>query len=316
MHELQDVDCDFIRPAGRSMGKFNPNEGKVSLLILMKYVVKFVFNRYDIVILPSALLSRVGECNKGIKAKVGRFLYRLSYNNTLCKVIRKCQSILFWDTEVAFVERYSQMTVQRNLFAFFSNATLFKTIGRNSYPHFPRLHVEVLPYWINTECYPQLDYGEFIKREYDVFYTGTSNCKARGIADELYEKSIDSGVNFLWQKEKVSLDRFVELLTLSRIAWSPEGTNWHCWRHYESLFYGSIPLINRPSKDIYQDLVHGETCLFYDSVDQAVELIKDLISGRLVMKTTSDERRQFVLEKHSAKAAGECIINFYKSSKK
>jgi len=309
MREVSGVECDFLGLFGRNMGRVHPDDRKFTKWAVLRCFLKVVLNRYDLVVLPSAMLARVVETNKGPKALLGKLLYRGSYSSWLCLLVRNAIKLVLRDTKLAFVERFSQMTVHRNFFAFFPEATLFKTIVHRTYPKFPNLEVRGLPYWLNIGSYPDLKLLPEEERNVDVFYVGTTNCKAREITEELYEKSTAAGVNFLWQREKVPFETFVEYLNETKVAWSPEGTNWQCWRHYEALYYGAIPLINKPNEDIYHDLVHGETALFYRNVDEAVTLLKDLQSGKLKMKTTCEERRQFVIEKHSATAAGNHIFN-------
>ena len=315
MREVAEVRCDFLGLFGRDMGQVHPDDRKSPPKTVLKALVNLLLGKYDLVVLPSALLARVFETNSGLKAILGRLLYYLSYQSAACWLIRKILSLLFRNCEIAFVERFSQMTIHRNFFEFFPRATLFKTIAHHSYPERPRLRIEPLPYWLNTESYPERNIPPFEERDLTLFYTGTENCKARGITNDLFAQVEEEKINFLWQKERVPLETFVDFLCRSKVAWSPEGTNWQCWRHYESLFYGAIPLINRPRGEIYHDLVHGETCLFYDSIEDAISLLKELEEGKPIISTTSEERRQFAIEKHSAAAAGRKILETYLSIK-
>ena len=48
------------------------------------------------------------------------------------------------------------------------------------------------------------------------------------------------------------------------IIWSPEGHGWDCFRHYEALACGSVPLINQPTIERYRPLLDGVHALYYD----------------------------------------------------
>ena len=311
MRDLEEAECDFLGFLGRDMGQVSKVNRRTPFFFILKSFFKLVTKQYDLVVLPSALLPRVVETNSGVKAFMAKWIYNVSYYPKFCKIISKGQHFLFRGTQVAFIERFSQMTVHPHMFRFFTEPLLFKPISHRAYPSNISIRVEPLPYWINIDSYPEVGVSPFEEREVDVFYVGTENCKARGITNEFYQKATDAGVNFLRQKEKVPLETFAERLNQTKIAWSPEGTNWQCWRHYESLYYGAIPLINAPHDSIYHDLVHGETCLLYHNVDEAVSLIKDVLEGHLKMKTTCQERRKFAIEKHSATAAGRRILETY-----
>ena len=48
------------------------------------------------------------------------------------------------------------------------------------------------------------------------------------------------------------------------IVWSPEGLGWDCFRHYEALGCGSVPLINQPTIERHRPLINGVHALYYD----------------------------------------------------
>ena len=59
------------------------------------------------------------------------------------------------------------------------------------------------------------------------------------------------------------------------IVWSPEGLGWDCFRHYEALGCGSVPLINQPTIERHRPLINGVHALYYDPepgfLTQAIE---------------------------------------------
>lgn len=306
-HE-EGLEVDFLGGLGRGMGQtkaeFREDGKKKTLLVLMRFLLR----RYDQVIFPSAILTRSAELGEsGLKRKLASFLYRASYSKRLTKLIRGLTSFFLKGQSAAFVERFSQMTVHRHMFQFFDHSILFKTIAHREYPERKELKVVPTNYWINIDCYPTKEIIPFELRSCDVFYVGQMVFDQRRIAPELERMALDSGIKFEWLRQRLTFEEYIDRIATCKIAWSPEGSNWQCWRHYESLYYGAIPLINRPESRIFHTLVEGEHCFFYDSVEEAVEIMKGVCQGKLRLKLSQEERKRFVVEQHSEYGLGRMI---------
>src|SRR4029453_1836066 len=65
---------------------------------------------------------------------------------------------------------------------------------------------------------------------------------------------------------QLSLQDFYRRCAQAWIVWSPEGLGWDCFRHYEALGCGSVPVINQPTIERHQPLLGGEHAVYYDPV--------------------------------------------------
>jgi len=282
LEHRDELNVDFLGGLGRGMGRTKSKFRKDSFGKILLIAVRVIGRKYDQVILPGALVIRSAEQkNSKIKRILAKAVIRLSYHRNFSVGMKRVTSFFIGRRPVAFFGRYSQMTVHRPFFQFFADSILFKTIAHKEYP--PLSDVRVVPtnYWINIDCYPHNEIRSFEERAHDVFFSGSTAFRQRAIAPELQELALSKDVDFHWVKERLDFEDYVEKLENSKISWSPEGSNWQCWRHYEALFYGAIPLINRPHPLIYHTLVEGETCFFYDSIEEAAELMAKICSGEL-----------------------------------
>lgn len=100
----------------------------------------------------------------------------------------------------------------------------------------------------------------------DVFFAGTiadgARPRARGAA-ELRALAAD-GLVVDMPQERLPPAEFHRRMALARLAWSPAGLGWHCFRHAEAAVAGAVPLLPCPTVESAAGFVHGSTALFYD----------------------------------------------------
>ncbi len=100
----------------------------------------------------------------------------------------------------------------------------------------------------------------------DVFFLarveGSSTARARGL-EELRVLAAQ-GVVVDIPDAPLPRAEFYERCAAAWLVWSPEGYGWDCFRHYEALACGAVPLINQPSIDRHAPLIAGEHALYYD----------------------------------------------------
>jgi hypothetical protein len=100
----------------------------------------------------------------------------------------------------------------------------------------------------------------------DVFFAGdtehASTVRATGIRELAALR--ERGVVIDIPESRLPLRAFYERAARAWLVWSPEGLGWDCFRHYESLACGSVPVINQPSIERHQPLTAGEHAFYYD----------------------------------------------------
>ncbi len=76
------------------------------------------------------------------------------------------------------------------------------------------------------------------------------------------------------------MQRYLEYLQRSFLCLSPAGVGYDCFRHYEIMLAGSIPVINLPDEKLLVDLAHGKNCFLYNSIEDLIVLVEVLLQDR------------------------------------
>ncbi len=115
---------------------------------------------------------------------------------------------------------------------------------------------------LNSAGLPPID---AVEKRADVFFAGrvqgSSSVRPRGLA-ELRELA-GQGVAVDIPEAPLPQAEFYRRCAAARIVWSPEGFGWDCFRHYEALACGSVPLINLPTIERHRPLIAGEHALYH-----------------------------------------------------
>jgi len=147
-------------------------------------------------------------------------------------------------------------------------------------------------------------------KEWDVFFAGDLNEKGlRGrLVDELRSLSGRSDYKFLL-KQQMPLPEYLAAVASARLTLSPPGMGWDCWRHYESMLAGSIPLMTYPVIQQYRPGVDGEHC-FYFSPDPGglTRCLERILADRGPLVKIAAAGRKWVLEQHTFPKLEEYII--------
>ena len=82
------------------------------------------------------------------------------------------------------------------------------------------------------------------------------------------------GWRVLVPQSPLSYEEFRAAVSQSRICISPSGIGWDCYRHYEVLAFGSLPIMNfRPIRSM-APLRHGRECFYFDPQDHLVTQVE------------------------------------------
>jgi glycosyltransferase involved in cell wall biosynthesis len=143
----------------------------------------------------------------------------------------------------------------------------------------------------------------------DLFYFG-ENHKTTVRSDGIMElESLKSRYRVNIPERRLSQGEFYEACARALITWSPEGAGWDCFRHYEALACGSVPLINYPTITRYAPLVGGRHCLFYSPENGGMTaVIEEALKDRQKLIEMAREGRDFVFKHHTQKRIVEYMI--------
>jgi hypothetical protein len=154
-------------------------------------------------------------------------------------------------------------------------------------------------------------YPQASEKTTDVFFAGEvqSSSWVRKVGICELESLAKAGIKVDLPKTKLSPDEFYARCAASWLVWSPEGYGWDCFRHYESLACGAVPIINYPTIERYRPLVDGEHALFYSSEPGSLtEAVLRALQDKERLTRIADAGRKHVMQHHTASALARHVV--------
>ena len=112
------------------------------------------------------------------------------------------------------------------------------------------------------------------------------------------------------QVEPVPYAEFIEKMHAAWLVWSPEGSGWDCYRHYEVPVAGSVPLINHPTIHRYAPLLGGVHCIQYGvEGDDLCRQVEAALQDKARLRQMADAAHAHVLEHHTYAALGGHLLS-------
>jgi hypothetical protein len=104
------------------------------------------------------------------------------------------------------------------------------------------------------------------EKSVDIFFAGkidgSSHVRRRGLGELLALR--ERGIAVDIPERALPQSEFYRRCARAWLTWSPEGLGWDCFRHYEAAACGSVPVINQPTIERHQPLLHGIHAIYYD----------------------------------------------------
>lgn len=163
-----------------------------------------------------------------------------------------------------------------------------------------------LPLRNQTGVYPQP-----AEKKTDIFFSGlvegSSWIRKVGAAD--LAKLSEAGVRVDVPPQRLSPEEFYSRCASAWLVWSPEGYGWDCFRHYEALACGSVPLINYPPIERHFPLHDGTHALFYSGeAGTLASAVVDALADKQRLTRIAAAGRSYVMEHHTASALAAHIV--------
>lgn len=144
----------------------------------------------------------------------------------------------------------------------------------------------------------------------DVFFAGdlwpNSTVRTDGIEELLALR--DEG--YVIDVPNGPLDRaeFHRRLAAARLAWSPAGYGWDCYRHYEASELGTVPLMNFPTIQQHRPFHAGEHCHYY-SVEPGglARAVRGALQDPDRLAAMAVAARSYTLAHHTARARADYV---------
>lgn len=148
-----------------------------------------------------------------------------------------------------------------------------------------------------------------IEKTTDVFYAARPFGELRRQAEAVLADLASDGLSVDKPEGRIEFSEYLERMASARLVVSPRGQGEHCYRHYEALLVGSVPVINRPLLPVHYELRHGETCLFYDPTPQGLaRQIREALSDEERLQQISDRGDQLVRARHGKPAICRLLL--------
>jgi hypothetical protein len=151
----------------------------------------------------------------------------------------------------------------------------------------------------------------------DIFFAGrvegSSSLRGQGLAELAVLRA--QGVTVDIPDGPLPRDAFYQRCAAAWLVWSPEGYGWDCFRHYEALACGSVPMINVPSIERYAPLAAGEHALYYEVEPGGLtRAILRALADKPALKGIAERGRQFVLAHHTPSAIARYVVETAKAT--
>ncbi|MBV8212621.1 MAG: glycosyltransferase family 1 protein, partial [Verrucomicrobia bacterium] len=149
-----------------------------------------------------------------------------------------------------------------------------------------------------------------VKKRYDLFFAGAvKHSTVRKAGLQWLERLQQQGYAVYLSTQRIEQQLFDELLSTSWLCWSPEGSGWDCYRHYEACLAGSVPVINFPTIQRLAPLIHGVHCFYYAvEGDDLFHVVRAALTDKYLLKEMAFAAREHVLAHHTCRRVGDYIL--------
>jgi hypothetical protein len=149
-----------------------------------------------------------------------------------------------------------------------------------------------------------------VEKRYDIFFSGTTDhSTVREIGLQWLRKLKEEGYVVYLPEGGLPRQKFNEALSASWLVWSPEGSGWDCFRHYEVCLAGSVPVINFPTIRRHAPLLDGIHCFYYGiEGDDLLQKIKAALGDKARLSAMAQAGRKHVLQHHTQERLGEYVL--------
>ena len=145
--------------------------------------------------------------------------------------------------------------------------------------------VKNIPLGIEDKKYFSLKKLRTDKQDIDIFYCGTATSTIRTTVAELLQKiSKKTNWNIVIAKN-LPFAEYCKTVARSKITLSVSGGGWDCFRHYEAIALGSLPLMDRPTIDTFWWNKAPEEMFFTCTFESLYQKLDQLLTDAAMWST-------------------------------
>ncbi|WP_022723348.1 glycosyltransferase [Rhodopseudomonas sp. B29] len=202
-------------------------------------------------------------------------------------------------------------------------ADAWQVLYGSAHPHLPTLRYRRNPKWkqrigkLRPISLPQYRFdakwrdAPFPEKTHDLFFVGAvdgnSTVREAGLAELEHLRA--QGVRIDQPTERLPYDAFMERMSQSWLAWSPEGMGWDCYRHYEAPIVQTVPVMNNPTILRHAPLLPGLHGVYYDIEPGGLaRAVQAALSDKDKLRDMALAGRSHVLTHHTLKAHCDHIL--------
>lgn len=146
----------------------------------------------------------------------------------------------------------------------------------------------------------------------DLFFAGTVRSddplRRRGIAQ--LRRLAEEGVVVDLAAQRLERAPYLARMAAAWLAWSPAGRGWQCFRHFEALMAGSVPLVNQADIAMANPLQPGVHCLVYDAAGDGLQRAAlAALADKPQLTRIAAAGRDLVLRHHLHRPLAEGILS-------
>jgi len=145
---------------------------------------------------------------------------------------------------------------------------------------------------------------------WDLFFAGDLHEKSlrTRLVQECRQFEKAKGLKFLIT-DRISQSDYLQALSESRLCLSPPGMGWDCWRHYEAMLAGSIPLMTYPTILQHHPAIDGKHCFYFAPEPGGLtRALEHALLLKSQLPQMADAGRQLVLKHHTFSKLREYVI--------
>jgi len=149
------------------------------------------------------------------------------------------------------------------------------------------------------------------EKSVDIFFAGAlregSAVRRQGAA--LLARLAAEGYRIDLAGQHLGREEYLARTARAWLVWSPSGLGWQCFRHFEALAAGSVPLIDRTTVEMPDPLLPGEHCLTYEPAgEDLLRAARAALADKPRLTGIAAAGRALVLGRHLQRQVADGIL--------
>jgi len=142
----------------------------------------------------------------------------------------------------------------------------------------------------------------------DLFWGARVTSPLRVQLYHLLDQMKKEGYHIDLVSDPIPFEDYLRRMAQARLVVAPSGTGWHCYRPYEALLVGTVPLLDTPPVRYIRYLEQGVHALYFDSPEEIAGVISKALLDHKHIEAMAMSGRQYVLDHHTRQAVSQIAL--------